>query len=207
MIRKNKIIVFVILLTTQLTNLFSKSLEERIADFQNLSGKEQVDTLIELYSENPSFGRNLQFAKFVHIIIGNTNDTCEYIIQKLKNTKPVPYEQTPFDFEILITLLEYGRSPNSFFKSEEDYKNSVYELYKLKMDEYLNEYHVIDIRYTLLYDYVCSMETGKNHITTLEDLPELLESLTSQGYEILTINTEHIYSRSDYEEWGFTFDD
>ncbi|MBO4706162.1 MAG: hypothetical protein J5647_10540 [Spirochaetaceae bacterium] len=196
MTRKIKLFALAVLLTVQLSNLFSKSLEERIADFSNLSGKEQVDTLIELYSNNINFGRRVRFAEFVHIIIGNTDDTCEYILQKFKNTKPVPYEQAPFDFEILITLLEYGRSPNSFFKSEEDYKNSVYELYKLKMDEYLNDYHVIDIRYKLLYDYVCSMETGKKHITTLEDLPGLLEELTAQGYEDLTINTEHIYSRN-----------
>ena len=202
MAQKIKFNTLFILCCFQLLQIFPKSLEERAANFFTLSGKEQVNTIIELYSDNIYFGRRVQFAEFAHEIIKNSNETREYVLERLKNTKPVPYEQTPCDFEILITLLEYGRSPNSFFKSEEDYKNAVYELYKLKMDEYLKEYQVIDIRYTILYDYVCSMETGKKHITTLEDLPEILENLKANGYEGLKINTEHIYSRSLYIERG-----
>ncbi len=211
MIRKNKFIVFTMLLSIHLTSLFSQSLEEIEKVFPNLSGKEQVDTLLELYTDKPSFGRRTQFAKFVHIIIGKPDATREYILEKLKNTKPVPYQQSPCDFEILITILEEARGKIQtyhFFESIEDYNNTVYELYKEKMDEYLNTYKVIDIRYTMLLDYLCSIDNSKRHITTLEDLPALLEKLTSQGYEELTINSDLIKSRKYYyDTYGWTFED
>ena len=66
----------------------------------------------------------------------------------------------------------------------------------MKMDEYLREYKTIDFCYTHLLGYVQFIETGEYQFATLEDLPELLEELTAQGYEDLTINTEHIYSRN-----------
>ncbi len=201
--RKIKLIALAVLFTVQLSSLFSKSLEERIADFSNLSGKEQVDTLIELYSDIVYFQRRIQFIKFAHIIIKNPNDTRDYILEKFKATKPVPYEQTPSDFAILLFLLEEAKdyiSPNGFYKSIDDYKYAVHNIYRLKMDEYLREYKVIDFQYTMLLDYVLSIETGTRHITALEDLPGLLDELTAQGYEGLSIDTYCIYERSFYEE-------
>ena len=109
MTQKKKLNILVILCCFQLLYVYSKSLEERIEDFSLLSGQEQVDTLIELYSNNINFGRRVQFAEFAHVIIQNSNATREYILERLKKTKPVPYNQTPCDFEILITLLENGR--------------------------------------------------------------------------------------------------
>ena len=193
-----------------LINIFPQSLEERVAEFSNLSGKEQVDTLLEFYSNNVYFERRAQFARFVHIIIGNPDSTREYILEKLKNTKPVPYDQIPCTFEILYSILEEARRKNDmyhFYISMDDYKETVHDLYVMKMDEYLREYKTIDFRYKELLDSIWFMETGESHITTLEDLPVILEGLTAKGYEDLTINTEHIYSRSLFEGYGIKFDD
>ncbi len=206
MTKKLKFIVFSVLFTMQLTNLFPMSLEERIADFQNLSGKDQVDTLLEMYSDDIYFARKIKYARFEGIIIRNHRETREYILEKFKNTKPVPYEQTPCDFQILLMILERavaeltGYLHTQFFESIEDYNETVHDLYKMKMDEYLREYKIIDFEYTLLRDYVVSIETGKRHITALEDLPDLLNELTAQGYEGLSINTYQIYDRKFYEE-------
>ena len=79
-----------------------------------------------------------------------------------------------------------------FYESMDDYKETMHDLYVMKMDEYLREYKVIDFRYTQFIFYL----SDKQRVITLEDLPELLEELTAQGYEDLTINTEHIYSRN-----------
>ena len=202
---KLKFLVFSVLLTMQLTNMFPKSLEERIADFANLSGKEQVDTLLEMYSDDIYFARKIKFARFVGIIIRNYSETRDYILERLKNTKPVLYEKTPCDFEILIMILEQavaeltGYLHTQFYESIEDYKETVHDLYKLKMDEYLREYKVIDFRYTMLLDRVLFIETGTRHITALEDLPELLKKLNADGYKALKVNKKDIYSRSFYE--------
>ncbi len=206
MTKKLKFIVFSVLFTMQLTNLFPMSLEERIADFQNLSGKDQVDTLLEMYSDDIYFARKIKFARFVGIIIRNYSETREYILERFKNTRPVPNEQTPCDFEILFMILERavaeltGYLHTQFYESIEDYNETVHDLYKMKMDEYLREYKIIDFEYTLLRDYVVSIETGTRHITALEDLPDLLDELTAQGYEGLSIDTYCIYERSFYEE-------
>ena len=203
---KLKFLVFSVLLTMQLTNMFPKSLEERIADFANLSGKEQVDTLLEMYSDDIYFARKIKFARFVGIIIRNYSETREYILERFKNTRPVPNEQTPCDFEILFIILERavaeltGYLHTQFYESIEDYNETVYDLYKMKMDEYLRENKVIDLEYTMLRDCVLSIETGTRHITALEDLPGLLDELTAQGYEGLFIDTYCIYERSFYEE-------
>ena len=210
--RNYKFIAFVMLLTIQLTSLFPKSLDERIADFPNLSGKEQVDTLLEMYSDDIYFARKTKFARFVGIIIRNYSETREYILEKFKNTKPVPYEQTPCDFEILLTILERavaeltGYLHTQFYESIEDYNETVYDLYKMKMDEYLKEYKVIDFEYISLLDFTLQIETGKDYILTLEDLPWLLEELTTQGYEGLSINSYKINNRSLYEGYGWVFE-
>ena len=201
---KNKIIVFAILLTMQLTNLFSKSLEERIADFQNLSGKEQVDTLLEMYSDDIYYARKTKFARLEGIISRNANNTRDYILERLINTKPIPYGQTPCDFDILVTMLENYRY--NFYESMEDYEKRVSDIYRMKMDEYLKEYKVIDFEYTALLDFTLQIETGKDYIVTLEDLPWLLEELTAQGYEGLSINTYNISSRSFCEDYGWIFE-
>ncbi|MBO4508160.1 MAG: hypothetical protein J5747_05930, partial [Spirochaetaceae bacterium] len=115
-----------------------------------------------------------------------------YILEKFKETKPVPYEQIPSDFAILFGLLEEAKINNDiyhFYTSMDDYKETVHDLYKMKMDEYLREYKTIDFRYTLVLGYVCFIETGEYQFATLEDLPLLLEQLTAQGYEGLTIDT------------------
>ena len=210
--RNYKFIEFVMLLTIQLTSLFPKSLDERIADFPNLSGKEQVDTLLEMYSDDIYFARKTKFARFVGIIIRNYSETREYILERFKNTKPVPNGQTPCDFSILFMILEdavdefTGYLHTQFYESIEDYKETVHDLYTLKMDEYLREYKVIDLKYTTLLDSVLSIETGKDYIVTLEDLPWLLEELTKQGYEGLSINSYQIYNRSLYEGYGWVFE-
>ncbi len=206
MTKKLKFIVFSVLFTMQLTNLFPMSLEERIADFQNLSGKDQVDTLLEMYSDDIYFARKIKFARFVGIIIRNYSETREYILERFKNTRPVPNEQTPCDFEILFMILERavaeltGYLHTQFYESIEDYNETVHDLYKMKMDEYLRENKVIDLEYTMLRDCVLSIETGTRHITTLEDLPELLKKLNADGYKALKVNKKNIYSRSFYEE-------
>ena len=206
MTQKLKFIVFSVLLTIQFTSLFPKSLEERISDFSNLSGKEQVDTLLEMYSDDIYFPRRMKFSNFVGIIIRNYSETREYILERFKNTRPVPNEQTPCDFKILLLILERavtelkGYRHTQFYESIEDYNETVHDLYKEKMDEYLREYKVIDFEYTMLLDYVLSIETGTRHITALEDLPGLLEDLTAQGYEGLSINTYQIFDRKFYEE-------
>ncbi len=212
MTKRNKIIVFTMLLTMQLTSMFPKSLDERIADFPNLSGKEQVDTLLEMYSDDINFGRKSKFARFEGIIIRNYRETREYILERFKDTKPVPYEQTPSDFSILFMILEdaidelTGYLHIQFFESIEDYKETVYDLYKMKMDEYLKEYKVIDFEYISLLDFTLQIETGKDYILTLEDLPWLLEELTTQGYEGLSINSYKINNRSLYEGYGWVFE-
>ena len=206
MTRRNKIIVFVVLLSLPVVNTFAmgtqegKDLpEERVneitAAFPTMSGKEQVDAIIELYSGNPYFQRNVPFSKYAHTIIKNPRETREYILEKFKETKPVPYEQIPSDFAILLYLLEEAKDRmniDHFYESMDDYKETMHDLYVMKMDEYLREYKVIDFRYTQFIFYL----SDKQRIITLEDLPELLEELTAQGYEELTINTEHIYSRN-----------
>ncbi|MCR4940132.1 MAG: hypothetical protein K5930_08525 [Treponemataceae bacterium] len=206
MTKKLKFIFFSVLLTMQLTCVFPKSLEERIADFPNLSGKDQVDTLLEMYSDDIYFARKIKFARFVGIIIRNYSETREYILERFKNTRPVPNEQTPCDFEILFIILERavaeltGYLHTQFYESIEDYNETVHDLYKMKMDEYLRENKVIDLEYTMLRDCVLSIETGTRHITALEDLPGLLDELTAQGYEGLSIDTYCIYERSFYEQ-------
>lgn len=206
MTKKLKFIFFSVLLTMQLTCVFPKSLEERIADFPNLSGKDQVDTLLEMYSDDIYFARKIKFARFVGIIIRNYSETREYILERFKNTRPVPNEQTPCDFEILFMILERavaeltGYLHTQFYESIEDYNETVHDLYKMKMDEYLRENKVIDLEYTMLRDCVLSIETGTRHITALEDLPGLLDELTAQGYEGLSIDTYQIYDRKFYEE-------
>ena len=204
MTKRNKIILFSVLLTIQLTSLFPKSLDERIADFPNLSGKEQVDTLLEMYSDDINFGRKIQFARFAGIISRNANNTRDYIIERLKNTKPVPYEKTPCDFEILINLLENDRY--IFYESIEDYKKIVSDIYRMKMDEYLREYKVIDFQYTMLLAFTLQIETGKDYIVTQEDLPWLLKTLNANGYKALKVNKKHIYNRSLYEGYGWVFE-
>lgn len=192
------------LLTMQLTSMFPKSLDERIADFPNLSGKEQVDTLLEMYSDDINFGRKIQFARFVGIISRNANNTRDYILERLINTKPIPYGQAPCDFDILVTILENYR--HIFYESMENYEKKVSDIYRMKMDEYLKEYKVIDFEYISLLDFTLQIETGKDYILTLEDLPWLLEELTKQGYEGLSINSYQIYNRSLYEGYGWVFE-
>ncbi len=211
MTRRNKIIVFVVLFSLLVVNAFAMGMQEIkgipqerwneiVENFPNYTGIEQVDVIIEAYSGNPYFQRNGQFAKFADMILENHSETREYILEKFKETKPVPYEQIPSDFAILLYLLEEARYPSigkyNFYESMDDYKETVHDLYVMKMDEYLREYKTIDFRYTLLLGYVCFIETGEYQFATLEDLPELMEELTAQGYEDLTINTEHIYSRN-----------
>lgn len=221
MTRRNKIIVFLVLLSLLLGNAFAMGTKEgkditeerknEITEaFPTMSWKERVDALLEWYSGYPYFQRNQQFVKVAHMILENHNETREYILEKFKETKPVPYEQIPSDFAILFGLLEEAKINNDiyhFYTSMDDYKETVHDLYKMKMDEYLREYKTIDFRYKELLDNLWFIETGESHITTLEDLPGLLEELTAQGYEDLTINTEHIYSRSLFEGYGITFDD
>ena len=74
------------------------------------------------------------------------------------------------------------------------------------MDEYLKEYKVIDFEYISLLDFTLQIETGKDYILTLEDLPWLLEELTTQGYEGLSINSYKINNRSLYEGYGWVFE-
>jgi hypothetical protein len=204
MTRKIKLIALAVLLTVQLSCLFPMSLEERIADFQNLSGKEQVDTLLEMYSDDIYYARKTKFARLEGIIARNANNTRDYILERLTSTKPIPYGQTPCDFDILVTMLENYRY--NFYESMEDYEKRVSDIYRMKMDEYLKEYKVIDFEYTALLDFTLQIETGKDYIVTLEDLPWLLEELTDQGYEGLTINTENISSRSFCEDYGWIFE-
>ena len=206
MTRRNKIIVFVVLLSLLVVNTFAMGTQEIkeipqerwneiVENFPTMSGKEQVDAIIEAYSGNPYFQRTVKFAKFADMILENHSETREYILEKFKETKPVPYEQIPSDFAILFTLLEEAKINNGiyhFYISMDDYKETVYDLYVMKMDEYLRENKVIDFRYTQFIFYL----SDKQRVITLEDLPELLEELTAQGYEELTINTEHIYSRN-----------
>jgi hypothetical protein len=134
------------------------------------------------------------------MILENHSETREYILEKFKETKPVPYEQIPSDFAILLYLLEEARYPSigkyNFYESMDDYKETVHDLYVMKMDEYLREYKTIDFRYTLVLGYVCFIETGEYQFATLEDLPLLLEQLTAQGYEGLSIDTYCIFSRN-----------
>ncbi len=222
MTRRNKIIVFLVLLSLLLVNAFAMGTKEgkditeerknEITEaFPTMSWKERVDALLEWYSGYPYFQRNQQFVKVAHMILENHNETREYILEKFKETKPVPYEQIPSDFAILLFLLEEARYPNIekyyFYESMDDYKETMHDLYKMKMDEYLRELKVIDFRFTMLLDYFLFIETGKKHVTTLEDLPGLLEELTAQGYDGLTIDTYSIFSRSLYEGYGITFDD
>ena len=211
MTRRNKIIVFLVLLSLLLGNAFAMGTKEgkditeerknEITEaFPTMSWKERVDALLEWYSGYPYFQRNQQFVKVAHMILENHNETREYILEKFKETKPVPYEQIPGDFAILLFLLEEATYPNiekfNFYKSMDDYKETVHDLYVMKMDEYLREYKTIDFCYTHLLGYVQFIETGKYNYATLEDLPLLLEQLTAQGYEGLTIDTYCIFSRN-----------
>ena len=211
MTRRNRFIFFVVLLSLLVVNAFAMGTQEEkdiseerkneiTTTFPTMSGKEQVDALLEWFSGYPYFQRAAKFAKFADMILENHSETREYILEKFKGTKPVPYEQIPSDFAILLYLLEEARYPSigkyNFYESMDDYKETVHDLYVMKMDEYLREYKTIDFRYTLVLGYVCFIETGEYQFATLEDLPELLEELTAQGYEELTINTEHIYSRN-----------
>ena len=211
MTRRNKIIFFLVLLSLLLVNAFAMGTKEgkditeerknEITEaFPTMSWKERVDALLEWYSGYPYFQMNQQFVKVAHMILENHNETREYILEKFKETKPVPYEQIPSDFAILLYLLEEAGYPNiekyNFYESMDDYKETVHDLYVMKMDEYLREYKTIDFFYTMLLGDVCFIETGEYQFATLEDLPELLEELTARGYEDLTINTEHIYSRN-----------
>ncbi len=222
MTRRNRFIVFTVLLSLLVVNTFAMGTQEGkdipeerkneiTAAFPTMSGKEQVDALLEWYSGYPYFQRNGQFVKFAHTIIKNPSETREYILEKFKETKPVPYEQIPSDFAILLFLLEEARYPSiakyNFYESMDDYKETMHDLYVMKMDEYLRELKVIDFRFTMLLDYFFFIENGKKHVTTLEDLPRLQEELTAQGYEDLTINTYEIHERSFYENYGVTFDD
>ncbi len=211
MTRRNRFIVFTVLLSLLVVNTFAMGTQEEkdiseerkneiTTTFPTMSGKEQVDALLEWFSGYPYFQRAAKFAKFADMILENHSETREYILEKFKETKPVPYEQIPSDFAILLYLLEEAGYPNiekyNFYESMDDYKETVHDLYVMKMDEYLREYKTIDFRYTLVLGYVCFIETGEYQFATLEDLPGLLEELTAQGYEDLTINTEHIYSRN-----------
>lgn len=211
MTRRNRFIVFTVLLSLLVVNTFAMGTQEGkdipeerkneiTAAFPTMSWKERVDALLEWYSGYPYFQRNQQFVKVADMILENHSETREYILEKFKETKPVPYEQIPSDFAILLVLLEEAGYPNiekyNFYESMDDYKETVHDLYVMKMDEYLREYKTIDFCYTMLLGYVCFIETGEYQFATLEDLPELLEELTAQGYEDLTINTEHIYSRN-----------
>ncbi len=211
MTRRNKIIVFLVLLSLLMVNTFAVGTKEgkditeerknEITEaFPTMSGKEQVDALLEWFSGYPYFQRAAKFAKFADMILENHSETREYILEKFKETKPVPYEQIPSDFAILLYLLEEARYPSigkyNFYESMDDYKETVHDLYVMKMDEYLREYKTIDFRYTLLLGYVCFIDTGEYQFATLEDLPLLLEQLTAQGYEGLSIDTYCIFSRN-----------
>ncbi len=222
MTRRNRFIVFTVLLSLLVVNTFAMGTQEEkdiseerkneiTTTFPTMSGKEQVDALLEWFSGYPYFQRAAKFAKFADMILENHSETREYILEKFKGTKPVPYEQIPSDFAILYYLLERAKSTSinqyNFYESMEDYKETVHDLYVMKMDEYLRELKVIDFRFTMLLDYFFFIENGKKHVTTLEDLPRLQEELTAQGYEDLTINTYEIHERSFYENYGVTFDD
>ncbi len=211
MTRRNRFIVFTVLLSLLVVNAFAMGTQEIkeipqerwneiVENFPTMSGKEQVDAIIEAYSGNPYFQRAAKFAKFADMILENHSETREYILEKFKETKPVPYEQIPSDFAILLYLLEEARYPSigkyNFYESMDDYKETVHDLYVMKMDEYLREYKTIDFRYTLVLGYVCFIETGEYQFATLEDLPLLLEQLTAQGYEGLSIDTYCIFSRN-----------
>ncbi len=217
MTRRIRFIVFVVLFSLLVVNTFAMGMQEIkgipqerwneiVENFPNYTGIEQVDVIIEAYSGNPYFQRNGQFAKFADMILENHSETREYILEKFKETKPVPYEQIPSDFAILLYLLEEAKDRmniDHFYESMDDYKETMHDLYVMKMDEYLREYKVIDFRYTQFIFYL----SDKQRVITLEDLPELVEELTAQGYEDLTINTYEIYDRSFYENYGVTFDD
>ena len=184
----------------------------RILYFKSLSGKEQIDSVVEKYLHDCNFTRNLEYNNCVEIINNNIRNTKEYLISRLKESKPTLTGNPPGEFEILSNIegnvylysIANGWDKTEYFPSIEEYIKELLPIYKNAIDFYISEYKTLDKYVLNLMTYISGWE-GQKRIYALEDLPKLLEDLTVKGYSGLTINTEGIYPRSLYEKYGWSF--
>ena len=174
------------------------------AQFAAVPAEEQVDKLVEIFATESFYkfrGTPLLLTKCRNIITENYAITKPYVLEAFQKTKAIPYKAMPCDFYILLGLIRtmYSYSFNDIidpiyvFESKEEYARIMLPLFEEKLDTYLNEYHMIDLTLTEILMEI-DLINGINKAYHIEDLFELLDKYTAEGYTDLTINTEGLSS-------------
>ena len=211
MTKKIRLIALVVLLTMQFTSLFPKNPDERIADFQNLSGIEQVDTIVNQFEDKHNYLTNSTFFHFRDIIISNIENTGDYLLNRIKDSEIKPGGIGSFYVlnSIFIELREIGEKKGwektCIFNSFDDYTQTLLPIISSAIDSCLRYYKTVDISIVQCIEYLNDLK-GERKFYFLEDIPFLIQELEIQGYEGLTVKSEGIYPKSFYISLGLFTD-
>lgn len=185
---KRKIIILIFCITA-LQSVFSLT---SIEDFQRLSYKEQIDSIVEDYKDGHWIG--LDFTEKMDIIFESENAqiALDYTISKFKMYRAKPKEYTNNNVDVLLYIIDSFMLNDLYLEKKlftTDIEKKLIVEYQRLIDLYLKEYTVIDrtiqhLELSLIFFLKLPVPTQ------IDDAwyEEIYKKYTELGYKGLTID-------------------
>jgi hypothetical protein len=161
-----------------------------IPEFELLSPKEKVDTLLrEYHGVTYIGGGNWDIILKIGRIFEQKDETAPYIFLLMREYDAHPYESGQNEIEILIGIVDAFFKFGVLNKYELD---EVVKIYTKLLDKYLRTYKKIDTMAMFLEVDLIKFTNGIYSAVSLNWIEKMREKYIALGYENLTIDYEQL---------------
>jgi hypothetical protein len=160
-----------------------------IPEFELLSPREKVDTLLREYHGVTYMGGNWDFSLKIGRIFAQKDETAPYIFLLMREYDAHPHESGQNEIQILMGIVE------AFFKFDVLNKYELEEVVKIctkLLDKYLRTYKKIDTMAMFLEVDLIKFTSGIYSAVSLNWIEKMREKYAALGYEDLIIDYEQL---------------